>query len=132
VSVHAIHSFSGTIVGCLNLLEEYNPNCPRFAGKPLLTAPCSGLEKSNFSDLSAIFRKKLVALREAAGLTQRGLAKRIGRERSFVSRIEQGERRVDLIEFYWICRAVGVQPEKATIELLKQFTAADRKPSRLR
>jgi DNA-binding XRE family transcriptional regulator len=52
------------------------------------------------------FRAKLVAMREAAGLTQRELAAKLGRERSFVSRIELGERRLDVVEFYWVCRAV--------------------------
>ena len=46
---------------------------------------------------------ELVAMREKAGLTQRQLAKKLNREYSFVWRIETGERRLDLVEFYWVC-----------------------------
>lgn len=42
----------------------------------------------------------LLAMRQKAGLTQRDLAKKLGREHSFVWRIEAGERRLDVIEFY--------------------------------
>ena len=52
----------------------------------------------------------LVAMRKDAGMTQRKLALRLGREQNFVARVEQGQRRVDLIEFVWICRACGVEP----------------------
>ena len=52
----------------------------------------------------------LVATREAAGLTQRDLAARLKRPRSFVGRIEAGERRVDVIEFIEIARVMGVDP----------------------
>ena len=50
---------------------------------------------------------KLVELRKRAGLTQRELGRRLGREHSFVWRIETGERRLDVIEFYWVCQALG-------------------------
>ena len=46
---------------------------------------------------------ELVAMRKKAGLTQRQLAKKLNREYSFVWRIETGERRLDLVEFYWVC-----------------------------
>lgn len=50
--------------------------------------------------------KQLVAMRKAAGLTQRELAKRLKREYSFVWRIETGERRLDVVEFFWLCQAL--------------------------
>ena len=50
-------------------------------------------------------------MRKAAGLTQRQLAKRLKREHSFVSRIELGERRLDVVEFYWVCRACDQDPK---------------------
>jgi transcriptional regulator with XRE-family HTH domain len=52
----------------------------------------------------------LVSTREAAGLTQRDLAARLKRPRSFVGRIEAGERRVDVIEFIEIARVMGIDP----------------------
>jgi len=42
--------------------------------------------------------RRLREAREAAGLTQAEAAKRLGRQQSFVSKCESGERRVDLIE----------------------------------
>jgi len=47
----------------------------------------------------------LVGIRKKAGLTQWQLAALLNRERSFISRIESGERRLDLLEFFWICNA---------------------------
>ena len=49
----------------------------------------------------------LVELREQAGLSQRDLARKLNREHSFVWRIETGRRRLDIVEFMWLCRAVG-------------------------
>lgn len=84
------------------------------------------MEKSTFSPLYQVFRAKLVELRRSARLTQRELAGRLRRERSFVARIEQGERRVDVVEFYWICGACGQSPLAAAVDLLRMFARADR------
>ena len=65
------------------------------------------MEKSTFTPAYAVLRQILVAVRKAAGLSQRELAARLKRERSFVARVEQGERRVDVIELMWICQACG-------------------------
>lgn len=62
--------------------------------------------------MSQKLQETLKQMRVEAGLTQRELAKKLGREHSFVARIEQGERRVDLVEFYFICEACGAKPEK--------------------
>lgn len=96
------------------------------------------MEKSTFSPLYEAFRAHLVALRLASGLSQRELAIRLGRERSFVARIEQGERRVDLVEFYWICRACGMDPAAVAQHVMREFqeaegrTVAARAPERKR
>ena len=71
------------------------------------------------------FRERLVEIRRNAGLTQRQLAAQLCRPRSFVSRIEDGERRVDLVEFIWICRACNAAPERETLGLVKQLAALD-------
>jgi transcriptional regulator with XRE-family HTH domain len=54
----------------------------------------------------------LVAARAKAGMTQRDLAARIRRPNSFVGRMEAGERRVDVIEFIEIARAMGCDPRQ--------------------
>jgi len=75
------------------------------------------MQKSTFSSHYNIFKTKLVTMRKAAGLTQRQLAKRLKREHSFVSRIELGERRLDVVEFYWVCQACDQDPKSIYDEL---------------
>ena len=48
--------------------------------------------------------------RHRAGLTQQEVAKRLGGPQSFVAKVEGGERRLDLIEFIAIARAVEADP----------------------
>lgn len=91
------------------------------------------MEKSTFSPLYQILCAHLIALRRAAGLTQRALAKILERERSFVARIEQGERRIDLVEFFWICRACGSDPKATAHQIMSVLErATHRVPSRER
>jgi transcriptional regulator with XRE-family HTH domain len=52
----------------------------------------------------------IVDARHAAGLTQRQLAAKLKRSNSFVWKIEAGERRVDILEFVEIARAIGSEP----------------------
>jgi transcriptional regulator with XRE-family HTH domain len=58
-------------------------------------------------------RKILVERRNAAGLTQSDLARLLKRPQSFVSKVETGERRIDLIEFLEIARTLKFDPVKA-------------------
>lgn len=52
----------------------------------------------------------LAQAREAAGLTQRQLAARLKRPATFIWKIEAGTRRLDVLEFVEIARALGVDP----------------------
>lgn len=56
------------------------------------------------------FREILIQARRRAGVSQRTLAARIGRSGSHVSMIEQGQRRIDILEFYLIVRSLGQNP----------------------
>jgi transcriptional regulator with XRE-family HTH domain len=51
----------------------------------------------------------LIAARRAHGLTQAELAVRLGKPQSFVAKYENGERRIDVIEFLDIAAAIGVE-----------------------
>ena len=53
------------------------------------------------------FLEGLVAAREAAGLTQREAARRLGRSQSFVAKSESGERRVDVVELQHFAEVYG-------------------------
>lgn len=46
--------------------------------------------------------------RQEVGLTQERLAERLRRRQSFVSKIESGERRIDLVELRELCIALGI------------------------
>jgi transcriptional regulator with XRE-family HTH domain len=47
-------------------------------------------------------------VRLEANLTQAQLAERIGQTQSYVSKYENGEQRLDLIELETVCKAVGM------------------------
>lgn len=61
---------------------------------------------------SARYQRLLTALRQArtaAGLTQVEVAKAFGAHASFVSKIESGERRLDVVELADFCRTYGLR-----------------------
>lgn len=79
------------------------------------------MKKSVHGKLSKIFCDRIRSLREAAGMTQRDLAKALGREHGMVARIELGERRVDFVEAYELFKALSVDPAKEAAHLMNQF-----------
>jgi transcriptional regulator with XRE-family HTH domain len=62
----------------------------------------------------------LVARRKEAGLSQYDLARKLKRPQSFVAKIEVGERRIDVLEFLDITRALNADPH----EILRAVEAA--------
>ena len=78
------------------------------------------MPKSVFTDAYASFLSVLIAARKDAGLSQVDLARKIGRDQPFISHIERGVRRVDLVEFYVIAKALGVDP----VELFSRVAKA--------
>lgn len=56
------------------------------------------------------FCRLLVKAREDKSLTQEELACRLGQPQSFVSKVENGERRVDVVEFLEIARVLDLNP----------------------
>lgn len=85
------------------------------------------MDKTLYSQRQEILRQRLVALRQAAGMNQRQLAKSLNRERGLVSRLEVGQRRVDLAEFYAICEALGVDPAREASRLMQEFKKMEQK-----
>lgn len=70
------------------------------------------MPSSVFTQRHQEFIHFLVATRKAAGVTQVELAARLDRHQSFVSKVERGERRVDVVEFCQIAEALGHEPAK--------------------
>lgn len=54
-----------------------------------------------------VLRAMVRALREGAGITQVEMSARLGRSQSFVSDIERGVRRLDILELRDICSLAG-------------------------
>lgn len=79
------------------------------------------MQKSTHTPLYDLFREELIRMRQEAGLTQRELAKKVGREHSFVGRRELGDRRIDLVELFWIAKACGQDPEEVARRLMGAF-----------
>ncbi|WP_375469752.1 helix-turn-helix domain-containing protein [uncultured Nostoc sp.] len=63
-----------------------------------------------FSQDYEIFRRCMIAARKQAKLTQQTLAKSLKKPQSFVAKYENGERRLDVIEFLLVTRVIGVDP----------------------
>ncbi|WP_376962657.1 helix-turn-helix transcriptional regulator [Azospirillum sp. A26] len=58
--------------------------------------------------------------RHTAGLTQDQLAKRLGRPQSFVAKYESRERRLDVIEFLSLSKALEFDPYEA-IHIIEEY-----------
>jgi transcriptional regulator with XRE-family HTH domain len=90
------------------------------------------MSKSIHSPDHLRLREVLIAARKAAGLTQDEVARRIRRPQSFVAKYEGGERRIDVVEFMTIARALGRDPRDVFDELVRSSEASRRKqPERL-
>jgi transcriptional regulator with XRE-family HTH domain len=61
------------------------------------------------------------ALREEKGISQAKLGSRIGKDQSFISRIEMCDRRIDLIEALRICEALEIRLEEIIPSDLKHL-----------
>ncbi len=49
--------------------------------------------------------------RVSQGLTMRELAEKLGTRHTLIGKVEQGERRLDVIEYLRYCEALGSSPE---------------------
>lgn len=82
------------------------------------------MKKTLYSDAGEVLRLYFVELRKKAGLTQRELAKKLHRPYNVVIRIEQGQRRVDLAEFFLICRILDLDPLKEAPKVMRLLSKA--------
>jgi transcriptional regulator with XRE-family HTH domain len=78
------------------------------------------LGKSVHSASQTALCELLIAARKKAGLTQQDLARRLSKPQSFIAKYETGERRVDVLEFIVIVRAIGADPLRIIQALLKR------------
>jgi len=85
-----------------------------------MTSRAPGIGKSVHSTQQAQFCALMIKARKAAGLTQQDLAKRLRKPQSFIAKYEGGERRIDIVEFLAIARAIGADPVRILRDLQKQ------------
>jgi transcriptional regulator with XRE-family HTH domain len=77
------------------------------------------MQKSLRSPEYARLIATLVAVRKNADVRQQALARKLGRPQSFIAKYEGGERRIDVVEFVTIVRALDADP----IKLFSDFVA---------
>lgn len=73
--------------------------------------------KSVFTTEYECLLKHLIEARKTKGITQITLANRLGRPQSFVSKYEHGERRLDVIEFVAVAKAIGLSPTQIIAQI---------------
>lgn len=78
-----------------------------------------------FEDAYGGIVEVLACARAESGMSQRELARRLGRAQSHVYRIEAQERRVDLLEFYRIAEALGLDPVALFARVVVRVRAAE-------
>lgn len=66
------------------------------------------MPKSVYAETYRRFIKKLISARTDAGVTQVQLAERIGWQQTDVSKVERGERRLDVVEFLQFAAALEI------------------------
>jgi transcriptional regulator with XRE-family HTH domain len=62
------------------------------------------MSKSNYTYEYKTILRRLRDARHNAGYTQREVASKLGRHQSFISKIESGERRIDVVELAELMR----------------------------
>jgi transcriptional regulator with XRE-family HTH domain len=75
--------------------------------------------KSKLAAEMAILGRVLVTVRERAGLKQTDVAARLALPASYLSKVENGTRRLDVIELVHICQAMDVDPAAVMSELVE-------------
>ncbi|QDU17449.1 Helix-turn-helix domain protein [Gimesia maris] len=84
------------------------------------------MKKNLYTHRQRILLDLLRKIRKEAGLRQDDVAERLGRPQSFVSKYESGERRLDILELYDVCGALGLTLSKFVEKL--QANLKDNKP----
>lgn len=72
---------------------------------------------------SGPYQRLITSLRDARrerGITQDELAAQLQRPQSFVSKVESGERRLDVVEFLEMAQAIGCDPIALIAPLVEQ------------
>lgn len=80
------------------------------------------IHNDDYHALTAI----LTEARRKAGLTQQVVADRLGKPQSYVAKIEGNERRIDVVEFAALAKAMGIDPAALFSTLLVAIDAGEK------
>lgn len=75
-----------------------------------------------YSEEHKRLRKALRRERKSAGLRQVEIAKRTNRSQAYISKFENGDLRLDVIDFVRVCEAIGCDPHKVLKEVFENTT----------
>jgi transcriptional regulator with XRE-family HTH domain len=81
------------------------------------------MAKAKFS--AAYDHLRLIKARENAGLRQQDVARRLKRPQSYVSKIELGERRLDLVEYVEFTRAIEADAIRILRQVIKRYASSE-------
>ncbi len=56
--------------------------------------------------------------RQTSGMTQQQVADRLGKPQSYIAKVEGAERRIDVVEFIALARALDIDPKVLFAELI--------------
>ncbi|MGP1354557.1 MAG: helix-turn-helix domain-containing protein [Parasphingopyxis sp.] len=79
------------------------------------------MTKSVFSDAYRTLLELLVESRDRANLHQTELADRVGWDQTKISNVERGIRRIDVIEFCALAKAMNLDPVELFAELNRRL-----------
>lgn len=81
----------------------------------------AGMSKSLFTEANDRLVEAIVSARHKSGLRQIDLASKLNKDQSFISNIERGQRRVDVLEFYMIAKAMNADPRELFATAISGF-----------
>ena len=71
--------------------------------------------------IDMLITEALVVERTERRISQRELARRLGKPPSFVNKIELLERRLDVLEFIAIAKAINIEPQQLMTTILSRL-----------
>lgn len=76
--------------------------------------------KKSSQEQYELLQQMLVESRESMGLAQQDVAAKLGKHQTFVSKVEKGQRRLDLIEFLQMADVLEFDPHDFIKKLRKR------------
>jgi transcriptional regulator with XRE-family HTH domain len=71
-------------------------------------------DSDGYKVVGAVFE----AARLRAGVTQKEMASRVRKPQSFISNLERGQRRIDVVEFVMLASHLGLDPKRLFSQVL--------------